>query len=63
MPRPIKRYTHGGMHKDPKVQTALDVIGYTGEKGERKYDVNTLLDMLRSLVYKSFTRALLLPIS
>ena len=47
MYRPIKRYDHGGMHKDPKMLTALDVIEYTGEKGEKKYDVNTLLDMLR----------------
>ena len=47
MYRPIKRYDHGGMHKDPKMLTALDVIEYTGEKGKKKYDVNTLLDMLR----------------
>ena len=43
----IKKYTHGGSHPDEKLQTALDVIEYTGEKGEKKYDVNTLLDMLR----------------
>jgi len=43
----IRKYTHGGSHPDEKLQTALDVIEYTGEKGEKKYDVNTLLDMLR----------------
>ena len=37
MYRPIKRYDHGGMHEDPKMLTALDVIEYTGEKGEKKY--------------------------
>jgi len=45
--RPIRKYTHGGSHPDKKLQTALDVIEYTGEKGKKKYDVNTLLDMLR----------------
>jgi len=45
--RPIRKYTHGGSHPDEKLQTALDVIEYTGEKGKKKYDVNTLLDMLR----------------
>ena len=43
----IRKYTHGGSHPDEKFQTALDVIEYTGEKGEKKYGVNTLLDMLR----------------
>jgi hypothetical protein len=43
----IRKYTHGGSHPDEKLQTALDTIQYTGEKGEKKYDVNTLLDVLR----------------
>ena len=43
----IRKYTHGGSHPDEKLQTALDTIEYTGEKGKKKYDVNTLLDMLR----------------
>ena len=36
----IRKYTHGGSHPDEKFQTALDVIEYTGEKGEKKYGVN-----------------------
>ena len=43
----IRKYTHGGSHPDEKLQTALDTIQYTGEKGEKKYNVNTLLDVLR----------------
>jgi hypothetical protein len=47
MPIPIKRYDHGGTHENPEMLRALDVIYHTGEKGKKKYDTNTLLDMLR----------------
>jgi hypothetical protein len=43
----IRKYSHGGSHPDDKLQRVVDTIAYTGERGEKKYDVNTLLDVLK----------------
>lgn len=45
----LRRYSHGGQHPEltDKQQRVLDTIEFTGERGKRKYDVGTLLDVLK----------------